>query len=301
MLAPGLLRRDLGDDSSIGLAPEAVVLEEASGAVAGNIEIGGAQRTRLLNQEGMLEERRRGHRVAGFEMVRLIANRLYFSRAYAILYICMVVLNIVMLIWLLMNTGEPLPVNFVHLEIAVTVLLGLEVSTRVLSQGKEYWKRWANWFEFCVLILCSVCLIATHQHKRLTMSEEVDELVSWALLILRYMLQGLRLLALVRHRDRIRKMGFGMSSYALARRRASSEIIDFGIMENENEFDLAFERDIGLPLGARLTTISSEHYLSDAVGGGPRENPAVELSSFSSPSERAPDFMTRSSGPIELS
>lgn len=182
-----------------------------------------------------IEVQPKSYRIGILEMMKLYANRVVFSKAYAILYTVMILLNIVMLIWLIIHGGNDPSFEFLLMEIIVTVLLGLEIFTRMLSQGKKYFKSPYNWFEIMVLFLCTASLVLTHNESSISSSEEMDELVSWGLLILRYILQGSRLVALLRHRERLKTLG-------IHRVNSSKGIIDFEQLD-ENELELDFEQD----------------------------------------------------------
>jgi len=189
------------------------------------------------------EQRKTELRVKGFHYVSLIANRLYFSRAYTVLYVFMILLNVVLLIWLVLNGTGQVTRGFLALETIVTCVLGIEVAARMLTQGKKYWERYSNWFEFVVLILCTITVVMARTTHTLTMSEEVDEMVSWTLLVLRYVLQAFRLLALLRHRKRILALNLSQNDYLdKARRSSSLGIIDFDSIDTEE--DLAGDLEI---------------------------------------------------------
>ena len=223
---------------------------------AGNAPVWAGEKSKveLDVQMQTVEQRRALHRVSAMQFVHLVANRVYFSHAYAVFYSVMLLLNVVVLFWLVAHGSEMPSDAFIGLEIAVTALLGLEVVVRMLTQGRKYWWRLSNWFEFLVLVLCSASITLTHSQAagRLTVGEEFEDLVSWTLFGARYVLQGLRLVALLRHRKRIAQR-FGELARARSGRphsisqvtRTSSQgIIDFEAItpdladvENDNQFE----------------------------------------------------------------
>lgn len=192
-----------------------------------------------------LAEKRRGLlRVRGTEWVYLIANRVYFSTAYSVLYVVMILLNLIMLVWLVINSTGETSSAFVIFEGLVTLVLGIEVAARMLTQGCKYWKRWSNWFEFTVLLLCIGTTITAHTTNYVSMSEEVDELLSAILMAARYVLQGLRLLALLQHRKRLAALNPSGVDFASTNRRTSSlGIIDFDNID-EHEIDPLHDPDL---------------------------------------------------------
>ncbi len=204
---------------------------------AGNAPVWAGQKSKVEANVQTVEQRRALHRVSAMQFVHLVANRVYFSYAYAVFYSVMLLLNVVVLVWLVAHGSEMPSDAFIGLEIAVTALLGLEVVVRMLTQGRKYWRRLSNWFEFLVLVLCSASITLTHSQAagRLTVGEEFEDIFSWTLFGARYVLQGLRLFTLLRHRKRIAQR-FGELAIARSGRphsisqvtRTSSQgIIDF--------------------------------------------------------------------------
>ncbi|GBG23970.1 Hypothetical Protein FCC1311_001892 [Hondaea fermentalgiana] len=191
-----------------------------------------------LAEHELAEKRRKQLRVRGLDWIYLVANRVYFSKAYSVLYVVMIVLNLIMLIWLAVKGTEQESAAFVLFEGLITLILGIEVVGRMLTQGRKYWKRWSNWFELIVLVLCIGTVLMAHTTNHVSTSEEMDELLSTVLLVARYVLQGLRLLALLRHRKRLQELKPSHSadmSYD-AQRTSSLGIIDFDLVD-EDEAD----------------------------------------------------------------
>lgn len=194
-----------------------------------------AQVVQLRAHDRVAEERRTAHRVRGVEWVYLVANRVYFSAAYTVLYIVMILLNVSLLVWLAANGDQPVTRGFLVMECVVTGVLGLEVVARLLTQGRKYWRHFANWFEVAVLLVCVTTIVMGEKADSFSLSAEMEDVFSGALLVTRYAIQGLRLLALLRHRKRLQSLNLSRNDYLdRARRTSSLGIIDFDLIDDDD-------------------------------------------------------------------
>uniref|UniRef100_A0A7S2RFV8 Ion transport domain-containing protein n=1 Tax=Mucochytrium quahogii TaxID=96639 RepID=A0A7S2RFV8_9STRA len=220
-----------------------------------------ASQTRGASPVDLIERRKTALRVGPIEFISLIVNRLHFSRAYALFYGFMIVINMIMLVWLVLDGGRPVSSIFWALEVTVTVVLALEISSKLIAGGCKYWSSLYNWFDTIVLTLCVFSLIHTH----VFLYEEVDNLVSWVLLIARYILQALRLIALLRHRKNLRSIAEG--DFLAVRRTSSLGVVDFNGVESDEEdenisitdvLDHVFNSDEGCELTPALGRIDEQ-------------------------------------------
>jgi len=189
-----------------------------------------------------VENRKERLTIGGSEFLFLVGNRLYYSTAYKFLYFSMILLNIAILIYLVLdpNSDAQTPLFFCF-EILITALLAIEIGIKLLAQNRSYWSRPSNWFDFCVLVLCVASLILFSQ-VQFSEAEHVDELMATVLLAIRYAAQALRLVVLLKHKKRLIELTAGIG-------RNTVDDIDFTLIDP----DLDVDRFTGRRRGSTLS------------------------------------------------
>lgn len=147
------------------------------------------------------------------ERARIYANRVVFSRAYTIVFSCMLLLSLALLVWVLVEAGYPLDDAvkfwvFVALDSTVTLFLLCEILLALAVSGcARFWWHWAHWVDVAVFVLC-VATIAMHVLGPLSALEpgwtrqEEEEEVEAGVLAVRYSTQILRLMLMLKHFQR---------------------------------------------------------------------------------------------------
>jgi hypothetical protein len=92
--------------------------------------------------------------------MQLFANRLLYTRTYAIIYIVCLLLNLVLLIYGASHfaalrsssiRGGEVPGWYAVLDVVATLVLVLEVLIRIAAGTKLFFKSWLNWIDSAVL------------------------------------------------------------------------------------------------------------------------------------------------------
>ncbi|KJE92246.1 hypothetical protein CAOG_08681 [Capsaspora owczarzaki ATCC 30864] len=131
------------------------------------------------------------------------ASALFYSKYYFIVYMIVVVLCLTSLIWSLTDSKEQV-VGVIVIEVVINVILIFELFIRFMSLGaKAYFASWWNRFDLLVLLLCVGALItyiaSTGGENQ---SEQVEDVVSLVLLVIRSVLQVIRVTLLLRSQYR---------------------------------------------------------------------------------------------------
>jgi len=135
------------------------------------------------------------------------ANRLILSPAYVIFYIFMIVLNVTLVLWIVIHASilrrisTPGHWTFITLEFLINIFFFFEVVVRILSFGKKYLQQWTNVFDVVVLALSLAGLVIYFATNGIL--EEADDITTTLLLVLRYAIQFLRLIIMVKNHHRI--------------------------------------------------------------------------------------------------
>eukprot|EP00743_Colponemidia_sp_Colp-15_P007485 GILK01008090.1.p1 GENE.GILK01008090.1~~GILK01008090.1.p1 ORF type:complete len:228 (+),score=36.56 GILK01008090.1:63-746(+) len=138
------------------------------------------------------------HNVRTGDLFTILASRVYFSKAYSILYATVIVLNALVILWTLFaSDGYPRDIWFVLIEICINVAIFGEVVIRMLSQGYKYWQSCSNIFDFFVMSLCFVALCL--YFKGPSPAEEVEDLAADMMIGFRNAIQYLRLLLMLKN------------------------------------------------------------------------------------------------------
>lgn len=164
------------------------------------------------------------------EMLKGLANRFVHSTTYLYLYATMAIFSLITVIFSLLWTCPGFA--FYILELLVNVALVAEVCVRLVAYGGNFWKSAFNIIDVCLVALCIVTLIVlfvghgcSPLSNRPGMSEELLDSV---LLIVRNIVQCMRLISVVR------RSGYNVSSRVMA--------IDLSDAHSYN-LDLDFEHE----------------------------------------------------------
>ncbi|GAM17579.1 hypothetical protein SAMD00019534_007540 [Acytostelium subglobosum LB1] len=130
------------------------------------------------------------------------ADRVLFSSKYYYAYIAMIAINLILIIWLIINlirkqTSVPNHWLFIVLDIIVNLALLLEVSLQIISQKSRYFKEWSNRFDLFVLVL-SIAGLFMYLLSHASVAFEYEGIVIIFFTALRYGVQFLRLLAMIK-------------------------------------------------------------------------------------------------------
>jgi len=137
------------------------------------------------------------------------ANRVLFSRAYSLMYVLMILLNVTLILWIIISASikqrivSPTHWLFITLEIVINAALFFEISIRLLSLGKDYFRSRSNVFDLAVLALSFIGLIVFFVSTGAV--KEADDIATTLLLIFRYAIQLLRLVLLIKNQQRALK------------------------------------------------------------------------------------------------
>ena len=145
----------------------------------------------------------------------MVASRLYFSKQYVAFYAVMIILSIVAMLMLLTEQYLGTSVYQVSpgllvLEIALNILLVLEIGVRFSAQRDGFWQSWYNVFDILVTFLCLISIVCF-----LSIPEEtkVEEFFASSVIAARYLIQIVRVVFLFCAGHRRRNMaetGFGL-------------------------------------------------------------------------------------------
>eukprot|EP01125_Pyxidicula_operculata_P006288 TRINITY_DN2181_c0_g1_i1.p1 TRINITY_DN2181_c0_g1~~TRINITY_DN2181_c0_g1_i1.p1 ORF type:complete len:213 (+),score=36.44 TRINITY_DN2181_c0_g1_i1:7-645(+) len=132
--------------------------------------------------------------------ISVFASRLLYSTPYTVFCVILIILNIALLIWEVVEiTKKEMPDSPIFLVLEITVNLALlgEVLLRVASQQKAYCKYWGNIFDCVVLVASFVAIILFLKGD--SIFEEIGEGFSLFLLFCRYCIAFLRVVILVKN------------------------------------------------------------------------------------------------------
>ena len=135
------------------------------------------------------------------EMFKGLANRFVHSTTYLYLYGSMAGLSLVTVV-LSLQRACPGPF-FYLLELLINVALVAEVGVRLVAFGKHFWKSTFNIVDLCLVAVCLLTLLTLlfgHGCSPMSRSRSgrSEELLDSALLIVRNVVQCLRLVSVVR-------------------------------------------------------------------------------------------------------
>ncbi|PFH38307.1 hypothetical protein BESB_006480 [Besnoitia besnoiti] len=140
------------------------------------------------------------------EMLKIVANRLYYSRFTAYLYLFVFLVNA----WVLVRCLTLSVVDFwvVAAEIFVTIMLVVEVCLRALVVGRPFFFKFENIFDIavtglCVALLCvSDDIWGTIAGRERPPPEEIDDIFRQSLTAFRFSTQLLRMVTIALHQKR---------------------------------------------------------------------------------------------------
>ena len=97
------------------------------------------------------------------ERMSVYAHRLYYSKAWSIFYVCMLLTNLAAIVALIAVhvNGHPteVPGWLLFIEIMVNLLLVFELSVRIAAQQNRFFQDACNIFDFVIMLLCIGCFI----------------------------------------------------------------------------------------------------------------------------------------------
>ncbi|CBZ55900.1 conserved hypothetical protein [Neospora caninum Liverpool] len=140
------------------------------------------------------------------EALQIVANRLYYSRFTAWLYLFVFLLNA----WVLVRclTLSVVDLWVVCAEVFVTLMLLLEVCLRALVVGRPFFFRFENIFDIAITVLCVALLCISDDlwgslaGRDRPPPEEVDDIFRQSLTAFRFSTQLLRMVTIVLHQKR---------------------------------------------------------------------------------------------------
>lgn len=130
-----------------------------------------------------------------------LANRVLFSRIYAVLYFFLIAANLALIVWIISDlavNGELRPVSnpgFAVLEVFVNVFLVAEVTLRYVAMRERFFASWANRIDVAVVFVSVTALVFYFASSSL-----VEEAVTTVVVIFRYVIQLARLVVLIKNR-----------------------------------------------------------------------------------------------------
>lgn len=169
-----------------------------------------------------------------------LAQKFMNSRMYTAFYFFMILMNLVLIVWVLLTlpTGGDYPDHwaFITLEVLINVLLGTEIVLKLAAQRSHYFRSKSNLFDVFVLVLCVMALLI-YAFEGASISEEIDDAVSFILLLVRYILQFLRLLLMIKNQRQNfqRKRDEGIDFSTVPRKsRVSIDLDAFEMSESDD-------------------------------------------------------------------
>lgn len=185
-----------------------------------------AEAEELLNKKRLITEK---------ERIYLIANRLHATKVYTFFYFFMILLNTGLLISISVDREAGDKVFFVISEVVITLFLLFEVVLKLSILKRDYWNDYSNWFDFFVLLLCVISIFLFAEFKISKLSKkpipvEFENVLITSMLVLRYITQLLRLIALLKQRKQMEIIKAGMNH--------KLDDIDFNAIENEVDYSI---------------------------------------------------------------
>ncbi|PHZ13629.1 uncharacterized protein RHIMIDRAFT_236681 [Rhizopus microsporus ATCC 52813] len=134
------------------------------------------------------------HRLTKSEIVKGMANRFMYSKFYIGLYLILAFLSFVSII---MSLTETCPSHlFIIFEAIINLAMIVEVSTRLLALGRNYWKSVWNVVDIILVMLCVVTLIVLT--TGCSIGERNEAIFDTILLVIRNGFQLFRLFMMLR-------------------------------------------------------------------------------------------------------
>ncbi|KAG0809642.1 hypothetical protein G6F16_010277 [Rhizopus arrhizus] len=167
------------------------------------------------------------HRLTKSEIVKGMANRFMYSKFYIGLYLALAFLSFVSIV---MSLRETCPSSlFIIFEAIINLAMIVEVSTRLLALGKNYWKSVWNMIDIVLVIVCAVTLLVLT--TGCSIGERNEAIFDTMLLVIRNGFQLFRLFMMLRR-----------NQYSI---HARSTRIDFDdILDNNADNSTSLDRDL---------------------------------------------------------
>ncbi|KAI7893264.1 uncharacterized protein EV154DRAFT_502241 [Mucor mucedo] len=180
----------------------------------------------------LLPSSRTQHGLTKSEIVQGMANRFMYSKFYIGLYLVLAILSFVTIV---MSLKETCPsVLFIVFEAIINLAMIVEVTTRLLALGRDYWRSLWNIIDIILVILCAITLIVLT--TGCSVGERREAIFDTVLLVIRNGFQLFRLFMMLRKNQ--------YSLHARSTRIDFDDISDIG-REPSLEFT-ALDRDRGL-------------------------------------------------------
>jgi len=161
-------------------------------------------------------------------------NRLLLSKAYTFFYMIMIVFNVILVIWIMVNStilkASRNQNLFITIEFFLNTSLIFEVVLKIIGQKKNYFLSYSNCFDFVIMVLSWFALILY-----LVLPNEiigVEGASSNTLLVLRYSVQFLRLVLMLKNQKQLMQTSQSRVDFSLA------QMEDHAPEQKNNEINL---------------------------------------------------------------
>lgn len=145
------------------------------------------------------------------DCLNILANRLYYSKVTSYIYVFVFLLNVFILAYGFFVTS--ITRCMVCAEIFVLSVLLLEVSLRLIVEGKNYFDHFDGLFDVIITFISTLLFINSGDLRifftnQLTITKsknkEIEEIISQGLMAIRFAIQLFRMITLVMHHKRVK-------------------------------------------------------------------------------------------------
>ncbi|KAL0488718.1 4 TM domain-containing transmembrane protein [Acrasis kona] len=133
------------------------------------------------------------------EEARDVLSRIVYSKYYFVFYVIMILMSTVLLVWNIYTRGHPRHVGFTLLEGAITTMLVVELSFRIIIQRSAFFSSVMNWVDLIIITMCTISFLLYLRSVRNSTQEEVGELIDALLIALRYSTQMLQIVLFIKN------------------------------------------------------------------------------------------------------
>jgi len=155
------------------------------------------------------------------EQMKVMAAKILSSSGYYALCLIMIAVSTFLIIWMAVGDTDS-HWWFVLLEVLVTLVIVIEVIVQMVADQREFWHNGWNVLDFIVMLLCvgSFVIYVFVRDRR----QAGDDSAALIVLVIRYIAQGLRVVALMSRANQIR-----------ARAEAQDMKVDFDAVNTAEE------------------------------------------------------------------